>query len=259
MKNLFPIMIAAIFLYSCKKQAVADNATPISSLANKNQQTESVTETIQFSGYTWNVRHTGNGTQGPGPNYFNKKNVWVDANGFLHLLLKKNAAGKWLCAEVSSVQNFGYGTYQFQIEGRIDKFNKNTVLGLFNYSGNDGFDEMDIEFARWGNNNYPNLNYTIWPATTGFQNFHQEQEFSLNGTYTTHRFTRTANSVILKSLHGHVNDDTNLFASATCTSPPTSISTLAMPVHMNLWLFQGHAPSDSKSVEIVVHSFSYVE
>ena len=70
----------------------------------------------------------------------------------------------WLCPEVTSLEKFGFGTYQFVVEGAIDHFDKNIVLGLFNYSGNDGYDEMDIEIARWGNSSYPNLNYTIWPA-----------------------------------------------------------------------------------------------
>jgi len=58
---------------------------------------------------------------------------------------------------------------------------KNVVLGLFNYSGNDGFDEMDIEWARWGNENYPNCNFTVWPAKEGFTNFSKTEEISLKG------------------------------------------------------------------------------
>jgi len=29
-------------------------------------------------------------------------------------------------------------------------------------------------------------------------------------------------------------------------------------VHMNLWLFGGHAPVDGQEVEVVIHSFSFV-
>jgi hypothetical protein len=72
MKSFF-VFLAAFFFFSCAKQSeqiisktsVADNA---------------VTNTIQFSGYTWNVK---NGAHlGPGPNYWSRNNVWVDANGF---------------------------------------------------------------------------------------------------------------------------------------------------------------------------------
>jgi hypothetical protein len=56
---------------------------------------------------------------------------------------------------------------------------------------------------------------------------------------------------------GFYNDDTNLFATATCSSPASSISTLGMPIHMNLWLYDGNAPSDGKEVEVIIHNFKY--
>jgi hypothetical protein len=91
--------------------------------------------------------------------------VRLDAKGWLHLCIKKDlSTGDWVCPEITSVRKFGFGAYRFIVEGAIDHFDKNIVLGLFNYSGNDGLDEMDIEIARWGNPAYPNLNYTIWPA-----------------------------------------------------------------------------------------------
>jgi hypothetical protein len=113
--------------------------------------------TISFSGYQWAVRNT-TGKQGPGPNFFNDSSVSVDDKGYLHLWIRKNAAtGRWECAEITSKLSFEYGTYLFVVEGVIDKFDKNIVLGLFNYSGNDGLDEMDIEIARWGNISYPTV------------------------------------------------------------------------------------------------------
>lgn len=256
MRNLIIAVLLFASFASCKKQTTVNNTTAIVH-TETSEQANAVTPVIQWSGHSWYVKNSGTEAWGPGPNYWTKNNVWVDANGWLHLRIKKAAAGKWQCAEIWSEENFGYGTYQWQVEGAIDKFDKNIVLGLFNYSGNDGYDEMDIEFARWGNSNYPNLNYTIWPATQGYNNFSYTQEFSLAGTYTTQRFTRTANSVVLKSLHGFYNDDTNLYATATCTSPPNSISTLAMPVHINLWLFQGNAPTNNKAVEVIIHNFTF--
>lgn len=254
-KNL---MLAAliIFCISCKREYAVPSSGNHSS--DKTSVNESTYTTINFSGYTWLVKNSVSTRIGPGPNFWTRNNVWVDSNGWLHLRISKNATGKkWLCAEVQCTQSFGYGTYQWQVEGAIDKLDKNVVLGLFNYSGNDGFDEMDIEFARWGNASYPNLNYTVWPAQTGFSNYSYTQNFTLTGTYTTQRFTRSSNSVVFKSLGGFYNDDTNLYATSACTSPSYSISTLAMPVYMNLWLFKGRAPSNGLGEEIVIHSFTY--
>jgi hypothetical protein len=256
MKHFVYAMAIVVLAAGCKKNSAKDETTLPTSQSEAAPQARAST-TVQFSGYTWTIRNTGTATQGPGPNVFNGSNAWVDANGWLHLKITKNATtGKWNCAEIYSNQSFGYGTYQWQVEGAIDKFDKNIVLGLFNYSGNDTHDEMDIEFAHWGNAAWPNLNYTVWPAAGVSANWDYTQFFSLTGTYTTHRFTRTASSVVFKSLGGFYNDDTNLFASQT-TPSTASISTLAMPVHMNLWLYDGNAPSDGKEVEIIIHNFKY--
>jgi hypothetical protein len=247
MKILY-FFLAGALTFSCTKKAVQTVST--SNIDN------ALATTVQFSGYTWNVKDGLN--LGPGPNNWNKNNVWVDANGFLHLKISKNSAtGKWDCAEVSTQQTFGFGKWQYWVEGRIDQMDKNVVLGLFNYSGNDGFDEMDIEWARWGNRRYPNCNYTVWPAQQGFKNFSFTKEVALSGASTTQRFTRTSSNVVFQSLQGFVDDNSNQLATATCTNPPNSISTLAMPAFINLWLFQGRAPSDKKSVEIIIHKFTY--
>lgn len=248
MKNIF-VLLSAIFFLGCSKQT----AQTVSTSLNIDNGTAS---TIQFSGYTWNVK---NGSHlGPGPNYWSKNNIWVDGNGFLHLKISKDSAtGKWFCAEVSTQQTFGYGKWQFWVEGRIDKMDKNVVLGLFNYSGNDGFDEMDIEWARWGNKNYPNCNYTVWPAETGNKNFSYVKEISLTGKNTTQRFTRTDSTVYFQSLQGFTDGNNKQFAHAMCTAPPKSVSKLAMPAYINLWLMNGLAPSDNKEVEIIIHKFSY--
>jgi hypothetical protein len=213
---------------------------------------------IDFSGYKWVVK-TPTVTQGPHNNYWSGDNVWVDAKGRLHLRLRKrNDTGRWECAEVRSVENFGYGTYQWKIEGPVNALDKNIVLGLFNYSGNSRFDEMDIEFSRWGYPHAPILNYTVWPATgdTGITNVTYAKDFAMNGTYSTHRFRRDPTSIHFQSMHGFQNGEANLFESKSWNTP-TSISTLQMPVHMNLWLFKAVPPTDGASLEIIIHEFKY--
>lgn len=256
MKHFVYAMAIVLLAVGCKKNSATDKATP-SSPKNEAAANARAAATIQFSGYTWTVRSS-TAAGGPGPNVFNGSNAWVDANGRLHLKISYNATtGKWNCAEIYSTQNFGFGTYQWQVEGAIDKFDRNIVLGLFNYSGRNEYDEMDIEFARWGNDAWPNLNYTIWPAVSGRSTWSYTKNISLGGTYTTHRFTRSASAVVFKSMGGFYNDDTNLFATATATSTNASISTLGMPIHMNLWLFNGNPPANGQEVEVIIHSFKY--
>ena len=263
MRKVYCIVLVALIAASCTKEK---SATPIPQSAKAPESATAVAQdtkrnqaTISWSGYTWNVKAPA-GTAGPGPNYWTGNNVWVDANGWLHLRVSKNTSNNhWECAEISSTASFGYGTYQWQIDGPIANLDKNIVLGLFDYSGIDGRDEIDIEFARWGNAAWPNLNYTIFPkvgdapAPASYS-----QEFSLpGGSYSTHRFKRTATSIVFKSLYGFQNGDTNLFLTKTFNSPGTSISNKSMPVLLNLWCYNGLAPSNGQSVEVVIHSFTF--
>ena len=241
MHKIFFSLLALFFFLSCKTQP-----------ANPSSE-----QKIKFSGYTWTVRNTLN-KQGPGPNYFKTGNVSVDKNGYLHLFIKKDSAtGEWSAAEVTADNLLGYGTYQFVVDGQLDKLDKNIVLGLFNYSGNDGLDEMDIEFARWGNDSFPNLNYTIWPAQKAFKNASAVKEFTLGSNLSTHYFRRNADSVVCSSFNGITPDPGKLIYSYTFTGSTVSISKLSMPVHINLWLFDGHPPANQKTVEIIIRSFTY--
>ncbi|RFZ92319.1 hypothetical protein D0C36_12865 [Mucilaginibacter conchicola] len=263
MKKTFIFLFLVLVLSACQKEKQSLTAKSKAQSAEAEPAAAAprikTNATIYWSGYTWNVKAPA-GTAGPGPNYWNPNYVWVDGNGWLHLKVAYNTAtGRWECAEISSTTNFGFGTYQWKIDGPIANLNKNIVLGLFDYSGIDGRDEIDIEFARWGNDAWPNLNYTIFPkvgdpATPASYS----QNFTTpGGTYTTHRFKRTASSVVFKSLYGFQDGDTNLFLTKTFTSPATSISSKSMPVLLNLWCYNGLAPSNGQPVEIVIHEFKF--
>lgn len=221
---------------------------------------QSVAATIQFSGYTWEVRPPGSG--GPGPNQWDPNNVWVDANGYLHLKLS-NVNGQWRAAELYTTQRLGFGTYQWQLMTRVDQLDPNVVLGLFNYTrpdvGPDGTNEIDIEFARWGSGANPNLNYVVWPAVTGVVRTPDTSYFTLNGDYTTHRFTWNSNQILFQSLHGHTDTNTNEFHqwSFAPAQPLQAIPQTPLPVHMNLWLYEGRPPVNGQEVEIIISKFTF--
>jgi hypothetical protein len=242
-KIVITVLSVLFFSSSCKKEKGAMQN-------DSNNQIDS----IQFSGYKWFVKNSVS-TIGPGPNYWNSKNVWVDDTGRLHLKLRKEG-DKWTCAEIYSEDLFDFGTYQFWIEGTIDQLDKNVVLGLFTYSGKDGFDEIDIEFARWGISLAPNVNYNVWPAQGSIKKTWSATKYLSLTTQSTQRFIRTPDSVSFQTLSGFRDDNNEELFAITCTDNEL-VSKIPMHVHLNLWLFKGKEPTDKKEIEVIVHSFKY--
>jgi hypothetical protein len=215
-------------------------------------------KTLWFSGMSWTVRP--NGVGGPGANTWCENNAFIDANGDLHLRITRTK-GKWCSAEVVSDMRLGYGTYQFQLKSRVDQLDRNVVLGLFNYPtsdvGADATNEIDIEFARWGDASGDMLNYTAWPVQVALGPSGNTFPLALTGNYSTHRFTWQPTSIRYQSTHGHFDD--NRYPIADWTFAPADYSNriahAAMPVHMNLWLFG--APSSKQTIEVVISQFKY--
>ena len=215
--------------------------------------------TLQFGGHEWTVK---SGFFGPGPNYWDDKNAFVDKDGAVHLKITQRD-GKWYCAELNTTDRMGFGRYQFQTVGRIDQLDENVILGLFNYPtpdvGPDGTHEIDIEFSHWGNPKANIGNYTIWapkphtkPGATTFP-------FTLTGDYTTHRFIWSAKKITLQSLHGHRDDDQSPIINWTYepADPDNHIPQKSLRLHLNLWLFHGHPPHNGQPVEIILKSFKF--
>lgn len=269
MKNNFLIIFYCSCLLAfgtnCSKDEIQDSE--LSTIQADNSipsQLKSATSIITFSGYDWYVKDRI--ASGPGPNNWNPKNVWVDSAGKLHLTITYNSlTQKWECAEIWSTTAMGFGKYEWFVEGRIDLLDKNVVLGLFNYPtatiGPDGTNEIDIEYSKWGNDASNIGNFVIYPAKliAGYSKWSSSFPASLTGTYTTQRFTWTSGSVIFQSLHGWTTGNNNLIYSKSYTPSRTKsksyIPQKSLPLHMNLWLFRGSAPSNNLPVEVIISKF----
>src|SRR5579862_1388649 len=75
-------------------------------------------QTLTFGGHTWTVRPDGTGA--PRNNTWCEANAFVDSNGYLHLKLTQ-VNGQWCSAEVVSQDRMGFGTYQWQLNSRVDQ------------------------------------------------------------------------------------------------------------------------------------------
>ncbi|MEO6206747.1 MAG: glycoside hydrolase family 16 protein [Candidatus Limnocylindrales bacterium] len=206
---------------------------------------------VAWAGESWAVK-TSRTPVGPGPNIFSKANVSVDGAGRLHLRIARDAAGVWSTAEIIGPRTYGFGTYSFTIESDVSDLDPNVVLGLFTWSDRARFAhrEIDIEFARWGNAaDTTNAQYVVqpWDATDHLSRFTQPATVT-----TTHRFTWQAGRIDWASQDA----DGNIISSYSYAGPDVP-PTGDERVRLNLWLFNGSAPTDGQPVEVIISSFAF--
>jgi hypothetical protein len=215
---------------------------------------------VSFSGYDWWVKSSTEPV-GPGPNYFSDStnNVWLDGLGQLHLRIT-NRSNQWQCAELVSARTFGYGSYRFQLASPADNINPSAVLGLFTWSDDGAYAnrEIDIECSRWANAADPsNAQFVVQPYDI---NGHLTRFTVPAGqTNATLFFTWETNRVTFQSQRGAFSPNpspANVVSNwtSTLTVPPTGDEN----VRLNLWLFQGAAPTDGQEVEVIISSFQFV-
>jgi hypothetical protein len=216
---------------------------------------------LQWAGRSWNITSGGMAGVCAG----DPANVSVDANGYLHLKITKNG-NSWSAAELFTTDKLGFGTYQWQTDGPTDRFDPNVVLGLYPYGpaggvGQDGTNEIDIEYSRWGQANGVNGDWTDYPSS-GTTIGELSYSFSLNGgTLSTSRFIWSTSQIESFLINGiqPVGSVTDLIKSWTYapTNSKTNIPQQAMPLGMNLWCFE-KTPSDGLPVEVVIRDFKFV-
>jgi hypothetical protein len=215
---------------------------------------------LGFSGYDWWVK-TSAGQVGPGPNYFSDStnNVWLDGLGQLHLRIT-NRSNQWQCAELVSARTLGYGSYRFELGSPVDNLDPMVVLGLFTWSDDPVFAdrEIDVECSRWGNEADPtSAQYVIQPYNLSGHLL--RIALPAGQTNSTHLFTWETNRVSFQSQRGPYAPNpapANVISnwSYTLTVPRTGDEN----IRLNLWLFNGAAPTDNHEVEVVINSFQFV-
>jgi hypothetical protein len=178
-------------------------------------------DTVLFSGYEWDVK-TSISPVGPGPNYFSddEDDIFVDASGYLHMLISERN-GIWYSTEIVSKDTMGYGTYKFTIQGDFVNMPENIVVGLFTWDDNTFYEqansEIDVELSKWGDVDKENtLQYGIQPIA--FSTFHPERVFNplITESYligvSTHIFHWTESLVTFKSYSGETEDENMLIS-----------------------------------------------
>lgn len=194
-------------------------------------------------------------------------NVFVDQNGYLHLTIAKR--GRVIkAAEVFSRNDFGFGTYQWQIQGRIDHMDSAAVLGLFLYGpmhkiGSDGENELDIEFSKWRKKlcrGKCNADVAVYPASAKLARSEDDFRIKLRRkALTTARLEWTPNRVTVTIMRGLQPIGNNKDVLHTWTFAPRDhrarIPQQALPIGMNLWCYR---KTPSREQEVVIQDFQFV-
>jgi hypothetical protein len=204
---------------------------------------------INFSNLYWKVKSSSSPV-GPGPNNFSDSynNVWVDSSGRLHLKITRKR-GVWYCAEVCSLNSFGYGTYKFYLDSSAATFDPNIVLGLFTWSDSPDFNnrEIDIEFSRWGDPLNTNSQYVVQPYYLPGNTFSFVSP-EINSSL--HMFEWKPDYV---SFNSYAGGSTQQWTYTGAVPQPGDEN-----VRMNLWLYTGERSGTEKSVEVIINRFEFV-
>ena len=212
-----------------------------------------VAKTLTFAGEQWEVK---NGIAAPGPNNWSEDNAWVDELGQLHLKITY-LNGTWYSAEVYQLTNKGFGNYEWRVSGQLDQLDANVVLGLFHYAGPDGQNEIDIEMSRWGDAAAPLGNFTVYPASSTLPLNTQSFAVLPTGTDTIQRYSWRSNAVCFQMFNDNGKGDIIASWQFAPKNYRKAIPQITMPLHINLWLRQGLAPTDGQEVEVVIKRFNF--
>jgi hypothetical protein len=202
-----------------------------------------VARTIEWSGYTWDVRPAGFGA--PGPNQWSDSPVNVRTEGSdLVLSIVRDAAGRWTAAEIGNQTHLGYGTYRWVVASDLRALDANEVLGLFTYGGDArSHNEIDFEPSHWGNPAWPGGSATVWQDAAADRKHGRTFDYTGPPPYV-HEFTWTPVRIhyIVRDGEGATLLDWTVRAGV-----PTPSSEVP---RINYWRHQGVAPASVRSMRI---------
>lgn len=224
-----------------------------------------LTSGSSWDGHAWYITDGGMAGVIPG----NPANVLIDQNGYLHLRITKSG-NSYSSAELFSTDSIGFGTYQWQLQGSLNSFAPQTVVGLFLYGpqnnvGVDGENEIDVEFSQWDKtlcDGTCNADFTVYPATGNAALGQTEDDYtdSRSGEpLTTARVTWNSTSVTETVMNGLEPLGTTANVIHSWTFAPTDyhikIPQQPLPIAMNLWSFN-QPPTENQ--EVIIRDFQYL-
>lgn len=207
--------------------------------------------TIDFSGYTWEIKETASGTtMGPGGNNWGStdQDVYLDGENRLHMKVSKHDNDLWYSSEVYLKKSFGYGKYTFDFDSHIDTIDENLIVAPFLYQ--DDEHEIDIEYSYWSAPGSTNLHYTIQPPPYTEEN-HYNKNFVLEDGTSNHIIDWQPNKINFSTAQNN-----NILDSWTYTGNKNFIPGNEL-VHINFWQNKGLIPVNATTSELIVGNFTF--
>jgi hypothetical protein len=209
-------------------------------------------KTITFSGYEWLVRQTQNDRHGM--NDYDGRNVWVDNEGLLHLLLTERD-GRWTSADLRLTRSLGYGTYSFDVRD-TSQLDPSAAFSMYTFDplGSDqNFRELTIDVSRWGEPGNMNGQFVVQPETVPANVF----RLAIPAGLVTHSFRWEPGRVSFKTVHrnGTPRGDGVVAERLFTARVPTAG---AESLHLTLLYDRNAARPPSKAVEVVVEKFGFL-
>jgi hypothetical protein len=205
---------------------------------------------IGFSGYDWDVRYSS--SDRGGANDYDPANVWVDAEGFLHLTLV-HREGRWTSSEVILTRSLGYGTYTFTARD-ISRLDPAAAFGMFTWDEEkvqQNHREVSIEISQWGDRAIPNAQYVVQPYYVPAN----VARFSAPSGTLTHSLRWEPGRALFKTFRGARASGPIVAQHDFTSGVPTPG---AEQVRMNLYYFRYSPSVPQGTVEVVIERFQYV-
>jgi len=205
---------------------------------------------IRFSGYRWVVRQAAN-DPGGSLNYYDQKNAWTDARGFLHLRTTRRN-GQWVSAEVKLNRSLGYGSYRFVLQD-VAHLEPAAVFALFTWDDLGPAREMDVEISRWGEPQDKNAQYVIQPYVVPANTV----RFMVPPGRLTVSARWDAGRVTFKTARGSgLSKASGLVAEHTFTSGVPAAGN--EKIHMNLYVYDDKRHPLQQDSEVVIEKFEFL-
>ncbi len=220
--------------------------------------------TINFSGYTWDVKETASGTtMGPGANNWgstvagDQNDVRVDSDGKLHLFVSQRPDGSWYSSEVILDHSLGYGKYTFDFASPVDQIDENLVAAPFVYK--DDQHELDIEYSYWKIPGSPNLHYTVQPVESGKYNETNQYNKTvvLNDGFSKNIIDWKDGSVNFKTMDKNGNLVGEEWTKNESGDGTVNFKDGSERAHINFWQINSSTPFNGILNELIVNNFTF--